>query len=332
MTRLRSSTRWIATMGLAGGLVFGLAACEPPDALEEPVAEVTAPEMVAAAAPVTITATEYEFDAPASIPGGMTEIEFVNAGEQAHGLVLVQLLDGRTTDDLVAMLSQEEVDIPDWVVLPGGINGIDGGQSATAFLDLPPGQYAIFSFESAPGGETPDFAQGMIQELEVTEVAEVQALAPKADLTIELAEFSFIPSKPIQAGEQMVEVRNSGAQTHEALVMRLVEGMTAEKLVEMMTQGPPEEGAEMAAEGTPDAGATAVDEETADATDSEEEAPPEGPPFTSAGGMTPIVPGRTGFVSLNLTPGNYVLICFIPDPADGAPHLVKGMIQEFTIE
>lgn len=29
--------------------------------------------------------------------------------------------------------------------------------------------------------------------------------------------------------------------------------------------------------------------------------------------------------------GNYVAICFIPDPATGRPHFLLGMAQQFTV-
>ena len=33
-----------------------------------------------------------------------------------------------------------------------------------------------------------------------------------------------------------------------------------------------------------------------------------------------------------LTPGNYVLICFFPDPTkDDLPHTLEGMVKEITI-
>ena len=35
---------------------------------------------------------------------------------------------------------------------------------------------------------------------------------------------------------------------------------------------------------------------------------------------------------MDLAPGNYVLICFFPDPKKGnIPHAAEGMMKEFTI-
>lgn len=358
---------WAIVTAMAIGLSFSLAACTPTDESDAPTteataesesaeaesteaesteaepteaestevepteAEPTATEAAAVGSPITITATEFEYDAPARILGGMTEIEFVNEGEFAHGLVFARLGEGKTTDDLLEVLADEDAPIPDWLSFPGGIGGIDPGQSATAFLDLEPGEYAIFSFESSEGEDTPDAARGMLQTIEVTEVAEEQATPPQADTTIALVDFSFIPVRPIQAGRQVLRFENGGKQPHEALIMRPAEGMTADEVIGMMMQfgAPPPEGAAgegEAEEGTPDSG------------EADEGAPAEGapeggpPPFASAGGMTPIDVGASSFLEMDFEPGEYLFICFIPDPADGTPHMAKGMVQAFTVE
>jgi hypothetical protein len=58
--------------------------------------------------------------------------------------------------------------------------------------------------------------------------------------------------------------------------------------------------------------------------------PPAGPPpFVSSGGVTATNPGATS--RFELTAGDYVLICFLPD-TDGAPHFTKGMIAAVTVQ
>jgi hypothetical protein len=37
------------------------------------------------------------------------------------------------------------------------------------------------------------------------------------------------------------------------------------------------------------------------------------------------------WLALDLQPGTYVALCFIPDEAPGAPHALLGMIQVFTV-
>jgi uncharacterized cupredoxin-like copper-binding protein len=52
---------------------------------------------------------------------------------------------------------------------------------------------------------------------------------------------------------------------------------------------------------------------------------------TGQGGLTTTAPGTTGYVDLNLAPGNYTFVCFVQDPESGDLHLQLGMEQSVTI-
>jgi hypothetical protein len=320
---------------LALALGAGLTACTPPEPAADPTTETMAePTAAMEARPVTYTATEFSYEGPDNFPGGMTEVVFVNAGKQSHSMIIAQLLDGHTVDDLMPVLGDEDAPIPDWIAFPGGFGSIEGGDGSVAVLDFEPGQYVMFSFDSAPGDDVPDVAKGMIKAFEVTAPEGAQAAIPDADITVDMVDFTFSPSGAFKAGEQVVKVQNNGKQPHEMMVGRLAEGVTAEDFLKMMMEsGPP--GAEgTPADGTPAAGTPAAAAPTEGAAASgtpAEGAMPEGQPFTGAGGMGPLSPGSDGYASLDLEPGRYVLICFIPDSADGQPHMTKGMIQEFEV-
>jgi len=92
----------------------------------------------------------------------------------------------------------------------------------------------------------------------------------------------------------MIRFRNAGSQVHEAFLVKLADGKTAEDYLNT----PP--------------GAI--------------------PPGVSLGGITGIAPGDGQYIEVTLEPGTYALFCFLPDPGTHAPHFVQGMIQEFTIE
>jgi uncharacterized cupredoxin-like copper-binding protein len=47
--------------------------------------------------------------------------------------------------------------------------------------------------------------------------------------------------------------------------------------------------------------------------------------------MGGISPGETGQTTVSLTAGTYVLICNIPDPTSGKPHVALGMLSGFTV-
>jgi len=94
---------------------------------------------------------------------------------------------------------------------------------------------------------------------------------------------------------------NSGPQPHEVEVIRLAPGKTMKDFGEFMAKA------------------------YADKVDGP-------PPGDGLGGITAMIPGATEYFTANLTPGNYVMICFVPDAKDGKPHSDHGMVKEFTVK
>jgi hypothetical protein len=56
------------------------------------------------------------------------------------------------------------------------------------------------------------------------------------------------------------------------------------------------------------------------------------PPFESAGGLGAIQAGTSAWLKLNLKPGNYAVVCFVPDAKTGKPHFMLGMLNSFTVQ
>jgi len=57
-----------------------------------------------------------------------------------------------------------------------------------------------------------------------------------------------------------------------------------------------------------------------------------GPPFTGVAGTAPMDPNHMVWPVLDLAAGEYVTICFIPDPKTGKPHFMLGMYADFTVK
>src|SRR6266516_5286675 len=76
-------------------LVAGFVACA---ACARPASQAAAPNVV------TITATDYAFSAPDTIPAGLTTLRLVNQGKELHHASLVRLSEGNTIADLQAGL------------------------------------------------------------------------------------------------------------------------------------------------------------------------------------------------------------------------------------
>jgi uncharacterized cupredoxin-like copper-binding protein len=220
-----------------------------------------------------------------------------NQGELSHDLMPIRIEEGKTIDDVMAALEADGP--PEWATLYGQVTA-EPGQTASYLVDLAPGNYVILSFGSSEDGP-PDAAQGMINTLTVTEAENqvTEADLPEADVTIDLADYSFIVNDDLEIGEQLLHVRNTGTEMHEMFAFRLKEGTSFADFQAML--------------------------------ESDEESEGE-PPFVDVGG-TLLSPGVSTYLTLDFAePGSYVLVCFLPSTEhEGMPHYELGMVQEITI-
>jgi hypothetical protein len=89
--------------------------------------------------------------APKSAKGGLVEVDFKNNGKAPHGVQLLQYTGSHTVADVQKQLGSNSSKIPDWIKLPGGTGPIAGGQSDTATLNVPAGNYLLVD-SAALGG------------------------------------------------------------------------------------------------------------------------------------------------------------------------------------
>lgn len=277
-------------------LVALLAACGPKDASKSAAAPDSA-KPVAAVVPhqMTIVATDYKFDAPDEVPAGMVTIHLVDNGSEIHHVAFIKLNEGKTMAD-VAQAMKTPGPMPSWAVDHGGVNAPHpGGGMATTTQTLEPGNYALICFIPSADG-MPHFAKGMVRPLVVIAATGADAAAPAADMVMTLNDYTFTLSKPITAGKHTIRIENGASQSHEVEFARLAPGKKALDLAEYAEKmsGPP--------------------------------------PGVPLGGVPAIPKGSSAYVTFEFTPGEYALICFLPDPKDGKPHFTHGMIQQLHVE
>jgi hypothetical protein len=245
---------------------------------------------------VTVTASDFKFDAPASVPAGAVTIHLVNHGKEMHQAQLVKLEDGKTAADLAKALKNPGPP-PSWVKFVGGPNGVAPGQEATATSELTPGNYVYLCFIPSADGVM-HAAKGMVQPFQVTPASNAStAEAAPADITIKLTDYKFEPSQPITAGRHTIMVQNAGPQAHELVLLKLAPGKKVEDFGKWAESGM--KGA---------------------------------PPAEPIGGVTFLDKGGQGSFTADLTPGNYGFICFVPDAKDGKPHLAHGLMKNFKVD
>ena len=282
-----------------------LAACSPKDAAKT---DTTTPAQAGAPAtpasmgsfdPAThvavIHAKDFSFDAPDSVTAGWTTFHFVNDGPNLHHAQLVRLDSGKTVADLEAVLKAPPGPFPKWIVEVGGPNAPDPGSSTDATMNLEPGQYAFLCFVDIPD-HVPHFTKGMVRGLKVTAGATAAAPEPTSDVTVNLSDYAFTVQGALTAGKHTFKLVNKGPQPHEFEIVRLAPGKTAKDFMSFIAKmdGPP--------------------------------------PGNALGGVAGFVSGTTTYTTVDLTPGNYLLVCFVPDTKDGKPHFEHGMTKEFTVK
>ena len=99
----------------------------------------------------------------------------------------------------------------------------------------------------------------------------------------------------IPAGMTTFTFTNEGQDLHHQQLITVPEGMSPEDLF-----------AALAAEGPPPPG------------------------MEAAGGVGVLAPGGVGSVTLDMAPGAYVMVCFLPN-AEGIPHAALGMVANLTV-
>jgi hypothetical protein len=248
-----------------------------------------------------IGAREYAFDFNDKIDGGLVRLRLENKGRETHQAQVVRLNDGVTQAQFQAALQNpDERVVLSMISLAGGPNAVDAGGKQTTVSDLRAGQYALLCFVESDDG-VPHLAKGMVKPFEVTAPAQAaSANPPQAKANITLVDSSFLGTESIGSGKTTVQVTNGGPQPHEMTIIRLKEGLTVDQLSAVLTgQAPP---------------------------------PPGPPPIESAGGVAALSVGLKGWADLDLTAGNYALLCFVPDATTGETHAAKGMIKGLTVK
>jgi hypothetical protein len=210
--------------------------------------------------------------------------------------MLFRLNEGVTLDQFNAAFKEPD---PSGVFalgsLAGGVNTTPPGATQATTLDLKAGDYAMLDF-GAGEDQVPYVAKGMLKQFKVT--AGSSTAEPASDVAVTLKEYTFEMPTELKAGAHTFKVSNQGTQSHEMILFKLAEGKTLGDLHSFLSNPVP---------GGP-------------------------PPGEEAGGALPMAPGMRAWTTVDLKTGNYVAVCFVPDPADGKSHLEHGMLMPITVK
>jgi hypothetical protein len=250
-----------------------------------------------AAAPqvVAITTNDFAFSSPDTIAPGFTTFRVTNEGSQDHHVILGRLEQGKSLQDLMAYMKENPTAEPPFLTWRGAAGALAAGQTTEgATVDLPAGNYVLMCFLIDPADKMPHLLKGMMREIVVAGTP-VNAQAPMAHMEIRMKDFAF-DAPELTAGTHVFHVVNDGPQTHEVQLIRLNDGASIQDFMAAMA---------------PDAKGP--------------------PPGVMMGGPGAFSVGLDTYWTVTLAPGHYAFVCFVPDVGSGVPHLMKGMVHEFTI-
>jgi hypothetical protein len=279
-------------MMMIGAAALALAACTAGETKPQEHGEMEASTI--APSEITIRARDYAFyEMYDTIMAGATTIHLANDGPDFHHVWLVRLEEGKTISDLMEALETSHGALPAWAVDVGGPNTPVPGEVASATMDLEAGSYAVICVIPAKDG-VPHIMKGMVRPLTVVPNPQPAQL-PRADVVMTLNDYTFEFDKPVKAGRQTIRIENAAPQSHEAVLVQLAPGKSVHDVLAWIHR------------------------------------PVGTPPGKPIGGVTGVAQGEVNLITYDFTPGNYGLICFVPDAKDGKAHVAHGMIREFTV-
>ncbi len=313
------SRRWRALLGVLVGMSLLAAACGDDDdegtadaggasaeeADESPGEETEAETVSIPVLDIVATGEEgadgtmtHRFGPLEGVTAGPAQFNLVNEGMEPHHVQLHKLNDGVTMDDVGAALATGNPGaLLEIGTFAGGTGVVDPGSESTAdaLVDLEEGTYVMLCFIEGADG-IPHLAKGMVEPFEVGPADGDVAELPEPDVTVNMIDFAYDANELPASG--VVEIVNaSDTQAHELSLLRLAEDKTAEDAAAFFageTAGPP--------------------------------------PFSAIGGLQALVPGASQLLVMeDAEPGDYLMICQIPDPTDGVPHAAKGMAVPATV-
>ena len=241
---------------------------------------------------IRMQAHDFAYTLPETVPAGLTTFEMTNDGKELHHAVFFRLEEGKRLADLLeAMKGGTE---PRWAVPVGGPQGPAPGRVASATINLRPGRYAVLCV--IPSGDgVPHVMKGMAKEFMATGKGVEKAELPKADVHVRLVDYGFELDRPLRAGKQLVQVSVAPGQPHEIVLIKLMPGKTWQDFAHWG------------------------------------EKPSGPPPGDFIGGIAPMVGEHDAQFTLDLTPGEYAFLCFVPDGKDHKPHFLHGMAKQFKV-
>ena len=267
---------------------------------------------------VTTDGTTNDF--PTELEAGRYHVVLENQGDMDVDLEFAQLPEGMTFEEVDTAFDEAEAAAPPFVppafffdmVWNGGVSTF-GGETKGVVLDLTPGEWTVLLRGYSPDAEGVDADEGTDVPVTVTVTGEMSEVEdPTGHVEIGLIDMDFVVPDSFAAGPQVWHVTNNGLQVHHLVLSRVPAGTTEDQVVELVSSffAPP---------ASPEAAATPVIESGLAFDDVEDVF------FTP-----PLSRDRFNLYEIDLEPGTYAMVCYMPDPS-GTAHVMRGMVKIVTV-
>lgn len=243
---------------------------------------------------VTVVAHDFAFSTPSpgSVPAGPVTFRMINHGRELHMMGVVWLA-RHTVSEMIAAVRADSGFAGTYEV--GGVNAIVPGDTANATVILEPGHVALVCWVVGEDGK-PHVLDGMFMPLEVVPASGATVAEPHADVELTLHDYAIDVAGTTAPGQLVFRVENRGPSEHDVELFRMAPGATMADVDAWFFH--------------PAAGS---------------------PRARPLGGMVGVEKGHHGYFTARLTPGDYVLLCWIPGEK-GVPHYRgHGMLHRFHV-
>jgi hypothetical protein len=235
---------------------------------------------------VDVTAGDFFFTSPESIPAGLTTFRLRQVGKFAHDMSILQLLQSKTFEDFVALAVAGQP--RPWAMNLGGPGFIEPPLSTNVTLVLAPGTYVLACFVTTAGD--PAEHRRMFRPLHVVPVADAVSIEPPTDLVVKIRDDGYEFSPSLSAGRHLLRVENATSQSRLFRMERILPGRTVEEALKWRR------------------GRLTVPETVR--------------PTESKGRLATFEPGQHLIMAVDLDPGTY-LVGSLPDRATGQVFVVR---------
>lgn len=297
-----------------GGLLIGLAACGTDGTTTTGQATTTRGPTTSSTTergplpqPVQsfdIDAKEYAFtfspDPAEGLKPGWTLIRFHNVGKEAHQVMFAKIKPGVDLSTLAAAGAGDSsgAGAIKYVDMIGGVSYTGPGGETTALVKLEPGLVMAMCYVPDAKGVA-HALMGMSRALTVSDTSASVGRTGDTRVrgTIEFGSGGYRLPRRLTPG--WYHVRNTDTALHELSLLRLGRAVDATEVDGLVS--------DLAANKTPSVKVQAM------------------------GGMGAVSGGFDGYLYLDLPPGHYLGVDFMPDPGDPRPHLLDGYHVTFTV-